>query len=155
MAPRTLKRCGSAGLVLSMWALLAPATTAFSQAAPTANNIDCQRASTQPELNACAYEEFLATQAGMADELKRLQAGFIAEQRSGLRRVQRAWLSFRTEACAFESRHAGISSSQPMLQWQCAARMTRERTAVLVKMANCPEGDLTCVRPSAHGAPSR
>ena len=155
MDSRTFNRSAGTVLALCIWALLAPTTIAFAQTPPDASNIDCQRASTQAELNACAYEDFLVTQAGMADELKRLQTGFSAEQRAGLRRVQRAWLSFRTEACAFESRNAGVSSSQPMLQWQCTARLTRERTAVLVRAVNCPEGDLTCIRPPASGAPSR
>ena len=137
------------GLALGMSGLLLfPATDAFSQSRPAAGEIDCQLASTQRELNTCAYEEFLGTQAQMAEQLRRLQATYTVEQRAGLRRVQRAWLSFRTESCLFESRQAGPSSAQPMLQWHCAARMTSERVAELVRMANCPEGDLACVRPS-------
>ena len=116
---------------------------------------DCLSAQTQADLNACAYEEFLATQADMAGEIKRLHDTLGAQQRAGLRRVQRAWLSFRTEACTFESRSGGASSVQPMLQWQCVARMTRERTAGLRHMASCPQGELACVRPSSNGAPGR
>lgn len=134
---------------------LLPATDAFSQSRRAAGEVDCQRVSTQPELNACAYEQFLETQAQLADQLKSLQATLTVEQRAGLRRVQRAWLSFRTESCLFESRHAGPSSSQPMLQWQCAARMTRERVTTLARMANCPEGDLACVRPAVPGEAGR
>ena len=152
MHSQTFKRCGSLVKAAALCGLLAAASTAFSQTAAATSAIDCQTAATQAELNACAYEEFLVTQAEMADQLKPLQATYSAEQRAALRRVQRAWLGFRTEACSFESRGGGLSSAQPMRQWQCAARMTRERTAALARMANCPEGDLACVRPAAAGA---
>ena len=118
-------------------------------------SLDCSAAQTQADLNACAYEEFLGTQADMAAELKRLQDVFSVDQQAGLRRVQRAWLGFRTEACAFESRSGGAGGVQPMLQWQCVSRMTRERTARLRQMAVCRQGELACVRPAADGGPGR
>jgi uncharacterized protein YecT (DUF1311 family) len=37
-------------------------------------------------------------------------------------------------------------SAQGVVNWQCAARMTRERLAELAKLGHCPEGDLACVR---------
>jgi uncharacterized protein YecT (DUF1311 family) len=116
----------------------------------TAHATDCQRASTQAELNVCAHEDFLAAQAEMAAQLQALQSGYSTEQRQRFRRVQRAWLNFRTESCAFESRQGGASSSQPMRQSLCAARLTRERAGALARMAQCPEGDVTCVRPAAR-----
>jgi hypothetical protein len=33
-----------------------------------------------------------------------------------------------------------------MLQWQCATRITRERTEDVERLANCAEGDLACPR---------
>ena len=154
-----LRRCGAVVLAaLGLWgAVVLPVQASAPKGAVAAEIAanDCLSAQTQADLNACAYQEFLATQADMAGEIKRLQGTFGAQQRAGLRRVQRAWLGFRTEACAFESRSGGTGSVQPMLAWQCVARMTRERTAGLRHMANCPEGELACVRPSANAATGR
>ena len=116
--------------------------------------LDCAAASTQLQLNVCAHDEFLVTQAGMAEQLQRMQLDYSAAQRSALRRVQRAWLGYRTEACNFESSAAAGGSSQQMIRWQCTSRMTRERTAALASQAACREGDLSCVRPAgASSAP--
>lgn len=130
--------------------LVATAGGAAAQpaAAPSAAPGDCNRPVTQAQLNACAYEDFLLAQAELAATLQRVQQGWSSTQRDGLRKVQKAWLQFRTEACAFESSSAAGGSAQPMLQWQCAARMTRERSAALVASVTCPEGDLACVRPA-------
>ncbi len=146
---------GHLAVVVGLSGLLgvfAPASQASALPGSAAGEVDCKVASTQAELNSCAYEDFLATQADMAGHLKRLQDAFSAEQRSGLRRVQRAWLGFRTETCAFESSAVGKGSSKPMVQWQCVARMTKERSTVLAQMLNCREGDLSCVRPPDAGA---
>jgi uncharacterized protein YecT (DUF1311 family) len=142
-------------MALCLAGLLAASANAYSQSRTAAGEIACKQASTQAELNGCAYEDFLVAQAEMAKQLKPLLDAFSVEQRAGLRRVQRAWVNFRTEACSFESRQAGSGSSQPMLQWQCATRMTRERIVALVRMANCPEGDLACVRAPVAGKPGR
>lgn len=128
--------------------LLAAGGALAQPAPPAAAPGDCNRPVTQAQLNACAYEDFLLAQAELAATLQRVQQGWAGSQRDGLRKVQKAWLQFRTEACAFESSGAAGGSAQPMLQWQCAARMTRERAAALAATVNCPEGDLACVRPA-------
>lgn len=106
--------------------------------------IDCANALTQAQLNACAHEDFLAAQAALAAQLHRVQQRHDPTQRAALRRVQRAWLAYRTAACDYESLAAAGGSVRPMLQWQCAARLTRERTAALARAQECVEGDLSC-----------
>jgi uncharacterized protein YecT (DUF1311 family) len=123
-----------------------------ANAEPSETAAGCNSATTQAQLTTCAYDDFLATQAEMAAALRLAQQGYSAEQRASLRRVQRAWLGFRTEACRFESQAAEGGSAQPMLNWQCAARMTRERTAALAHSTTCAEGDLGCVRPAERKA---
>ena len=150
MRNRVLNRFSRFLFALTAGGLLTLAAPALAQSTAVAG---CQDAVTQAEMNVCAYEEFLVAQAEMADRLATLQAAFSAEQRAGLRRVQRAWLGFRTEACTFESRGVGVGSAQAMLQWRCTARMTRERTAALALVTDCPQGELACVRPAAAGAP--
>ena len=121
----------------------APAT------APTFDTSEaaCRDAATQAHLNACAYEAFLAASAALAESNARVEAPLAPAQRTAWRRVQQRWLAYRTEACRFESSGVAGGSVQPMVQWQCAARLTRERAAELERRPPCEEGDVSCVRP--------
>ena len=107
----------------------------------------CRAAATQAHLNACAYEAFLAASAALAEASARVEAPLAPSQRTAWRRVQQRWLAYRTEACRFESSGVAGGSIRPMVQWQCAARLTRERAAELDRRPACEEGDVSCVRP--------
>ena len=104
----------------------------------------CASASTQAALNACAYESFLAASAEMGRQLQQIESALTPPKLTAWRNVQKTWLTFRTESCQFESSAAQGGSAGPMAQWQCAARMTRERTATLTRLASCSEGDIAC-----------
>ncbi len=105
-------------------------------------------ATTQAALGECAYEEFLTASAALSAQLQRIESSLPAQRKAGWRRVQKSWLTYRTDACSFESGSSAGGSVQPMLQWHCAARLTRARAAELAQAANCPEGELTCARPA-------
>ena len=114
----------------------------------------CASASTQAALNACAYESFLAATAAMSPQLRQIELALTPPKRTAWRNVQKAWMTFRTQSCQFESSAVQGGSAGPMVQWQCAARMTRERTAALARLASCPEGDIACFpRSILKGAP--
>ena len=114
----------------------------------------CANASTQAALNECAYESFLAATAAMAPQLRQIESALTPSKRTAWRNVQKAWLTFRTQSCQFESSAVQGGSARPMVQWQCATRMTRERTAALARLASCPEGDIACSpRSIPKGAP--
>ena len=114
----------------------------------------CASASTQAALNACAYESFLAASAAMSPQLRQIESALTPPKRNAWRNVQKAWMTFRTQSCQFESSAVQGGSARPMVQWQCAARMTRERTAALARFASCPEGDIACApRSIFKGAP--
>ena len=104
----------------------------------------CAAAGTQAALNECAFQAFLTTSAAMSRQLRGIEAGLTAAQRSRWRRVQKAWLTYRTETCQFEASAVGDGSAGPMVQWQCTDRMTKQRTAELLRLAECPEGDIAC-----------
>ena len=104
----------------------------------------CASASTQAALNACAYESFLAASAEMGPQLQQIESALTPSRRTAWRNVQKTWLTFRTQSCQFESSAVQGGSAGPMVQWQCAARMTKERTAALARLASCPEGDIAC-----------
>lgn len=111
----------------------------------------CANASTQAALGECAYEGFLEASAAASGQLRQLEAALKPGQRTTWRRVQKAWLTYRTQVCHFESSQLADGSARAMVQWQCAARMTRERSAELARIANCREGDLACPAKNRSG----
>ncbi len=124
--------------------VLALATHAVSIAAPPADV--CASAATQAAMNLCAQEDFEEASSGYAQAYQELSKPLPAAQRDRLRRMQTAWIKFRTEACRFESGPTSGGSAQGFVYWRCAARMTRERTLAMQAMAMCREGDITCTR---------
>jgi uncharacterized protein YecT (DUF1311 family) len=109
-----------------------------------AHALDCNNATTQADMNTCAYDDFLAANAVQAAALKAYSAGLSTADRARWRAAQRAWLDWRSAHCAFESGAAAGGSAREMLRWRCAARLTRERTAAIGQLAHCAEGDLAC-----------
>ncbi len=104
----------------------------------------CADASTQLALNECAYQGFLDASAAMSRQLGMIESALQPAQRTAWRRAQKAWLTYRTEACQFESAGAAGGSAKPMVLWQCSARITKERSIELAKLATCSEGDIAC-----------
>jgi uncharacterized protein YecT (DUF1311 family) len=102
----------------------------------------CTNPNTQAELNACAYEDWLAANAAQVAVLRPYDARLGSADRQRWRAAQKAWIGWRTAQCGFESGAAGGGSARAMLRWQCTARLTRERTAAIERLANCAEGDL-------------
>ena len=113
----------------------------------------CGDAITQAALNECAYEDFLRASAAHSLQLQRIESALKPARRSAWRRQQKAWLTFRTEACEFESGALDNGSAKPMVQWRCAARMTKQRTADLSSLGECREGDITCSMPELRRSP--
>lgn len=125
--------------------LIVFATQAFAaKAASAPTPVECAAASTQVLLNACAYEDFLAANAVYAEQYRVLSMRLPTAQRDRLRRMQKAWIAFRTASCRYESGPTSGGSAQGYVYWACAARITSERGAALAEMATCREGDITC-----------
>ena len=127
----------TAPLLLGMTCM---ASAAFAQ--------DCTSPVTQADLGRCAYEEFLVATEAYAASYKTLAESLAQKPRNRLRRTQKAWIAYRTAACDFKSNASQGGSVQDMVKWRCATRMTRARTEELTKLTNCPEGDVSCVRPA-------
>jgi uncharacterized protein YecT (DUF1311 family) len=127
------------------WVFAPPSSAAStSKAANAPTAAECAVASTQAALNACADEVFLAASAAYAEQYRALSEQLPTAQRQRLQRMQTTWIAFRTAACRFESGPTSGGSAQGYVYWNCAARMTRERSAALAAMASCREGDITC-----------
>jgi uncharacterized protein YecT (DUF1311 family) len=109
--------------------------------------VDCSKTpGTQSALNACAFQDFENATAAYSAAYKTLSQSVGNKQRQLLRQVQTEWIQYRVKACEFEKSGIEGGSAAPMINWQCQARMTRERTAELQRFLDCKEGDLSCVR---------
>ena len=111
----------------------------------------CANAGTQAARGECSYESFLKASAAMSGQLRQLEAALKPGQRTTWRRVQKAWLTYRTQACHFESSQLANASERATAQWTCAARMTRERSAELSRLTACGDADAACPTPIRPG----
>ena len=132
--------------VLALPAAAQPASAPAPANAASAGGAACTAALTQADMTRCAHEDFLAASAVYAERHAALATKLPRAQRERLRRMQQAWIGYRTAACTFESGAAQGGSLQAQLNWRCAARLTRERADELQRMTTCREGDVTCNR---------
>ena len=105
---------------------------------------DCSAPTHQADMNRCAYEDFLAANGAQAAVLKDLTQGLAVPDRQRLRTAQKAWIAWRTAQCEFESGGSSGGSARELARWSCTAKLTRERTVALDKLAHCPEGNIAC-----------
>ena len=129
-------------------------TTAFAAlccvSAVQAQEIDCDQATTQLEMNLCAQQDFqIADKALNAAYSKAVAAmksvdanldGNMKGAEKALREAQRAWITFRDNACAAEGYLMRGGSAEPLLVNGCLARLTDQRTADLESLALGVEG---------------
>ena len=106
--------------------------------AALAQDVDCSRAMAQVEMTFCAEQDWLAADADLNEAYARarsvmrdIDAELPKSQRGAelaLRYAQRAWITFRDQACAAEGYTMHGGSGEPMLIYGCRARLTNERT---------------------------
>ena len=126
--------------LLVQLALLIPMRLLAAQAdAP-----DCSAPTAQADMSRCAYEDFLAANGAQAAVLKSLTQGLAVPDRQRLRTAQKAWIAWRTAECEFETGGSSGASARELARWSCTAKLTRERSVALDKLASCPEGDIAC-----------
>ena len=122
----------------------------------SAEQRDCSNPQTQTDMNICAYEEWqradqdlnLAYRAAIenARMLDTSRQGLTMQRRVGgqtenlstedaLRQAQRAWITFRDNACLAESDIAFGGSLQPLLYSGCFTDLTVQRTHQLRSFA--------------------
>ena len=113
---------------------------------------DCSTANTQTDMNACAYQAYLKSDAGLNATYRaitaRLQGKDAADIRQSLVAAQKAWIGFRDSQCDFEASGVTGGSIQPMIRAMCLDHVTRSRTAELQTFLHCKEGDLDCPVPA-------
>jgi len=107
----------------------------------TAQNVDCDNAQMQIEINFCAEQEWIAADEdlnaayrGARAHMRTIDADLPANLRGAevqLRDAQRAWVTFRDAACAAEGFALRGGTAEAMVIYFCLARLTLQRTADL------------------------
>lgn len=133
---------GLAGAMLAGASLLAmPAPSAIA-----ADDVDCDNAASQMEMDVCASDAFKAADRTLNATYRKLMAELDADGQGYLRDAQRAWVSFRDKECV--SRTGGgpdrEGSIWPMIYTDCQTELTNERIKALEAQVACPGGDLSC-----------
>lgn len=115
-----------------------------------AQAVNCNNAMTQMEINACAGMAFEAADrdlnaayAQSRDQMALIDSGLppnLQGAEVALRDGQRAWISFRDNACAAEGFQMRGGSGEAMLVLGCMARLTQTRAQDLWTLAAGMEG---------------
>lgn len=103
-----------------------------------AQSLNCTAPGTQAELTGCAAQAHAASDAFLNQAWRKamdaaraqdayLRAGDVPSAQM-LRDAQRAWITYRDQACDAESTIARGGSMQNMLVYICLERLTRRRT---------------------------
>lgn len=131
-------------------ARLIAAILALLASPAAAQPIDCANALAQQDLNACARADWEAADADLNAAYKHAivlleswDARLPAAERGGvaaLRNAQRAWITFRDNACAAEGFAMKGGSAEPLVIYGCMRVLTQERAAHLWGMVNAYGG---------------
>ena len=118
----------------------------FAALPALAQEVDCDNAMAQIEMNYCAEQDYIAADAELnaaykkaRAAMKALDAGLPAAERGGeaaLLAAQRAWLPFRDAACASAGWPMHGGSAEPLLIYGCLATVTQQRTEALLQLAD-------------------
>lgn len=106
--------------------------------------LDCKRAVTQGDMNACAAQSFNKADAALNAAYKQLMAKLDKADQASLKKAQRAWLQYRDLQCAFNASGSEGGTVHPMVVAGCREALTKAQTAVLKAQNQCEEGDLGC-----------
>ena len=111
-------------LALTGLALLATSALAADDDGP-----HCNRDGNQMELNACAAQDFRASDARLNARYRKLMASLAPAAQVALRTEQRAWLERRDPSC--RARIKGLGSIAPLEYSACQKELTERRVQQL------------------------
>ena len=98
---------------------------------------DCASLKTQVELNGCAGGEFYKTDLEMNRTYNAQTARISVTDQLKLRKAQKAWLAFRDASCEYENGGNEGGSIYPMIDFQCKAKLTKQRVETLKRYLAC------------------
>lgn len=114
---------------------------ALAAAPAAAQEVDCQNAEAQQDMNICAAQDYDAADAELnrvwKDAVARArvvdadQEGNLKGAEQALKAGQRGWIAYRDGQCTLAGFEARGGSMEPMLVSNCLAGLTRARTKEL------------------------
>ncbi|MDW3562089.1 hypothetical protein CIW68_19620 [Enterobacter cloacae] len=105
---------------------------------------ECDKATTQLELNTCSAQQYQAADKKLNQTYQAAIKRAAAPQRDLLKKAQQAWIALRDADCNFIGSGTEGGSVQPMIISQCLTEKTVEREAFLASLMQCEEGNLSC-----------
>lgn len=130
-------------LAIALLVLLSP----LWPAAAVAQEPDCENPQTQLEMTQCAGEEYRVADAELNARYSAAMSRYEnnEEARQLLRDAQRAWIRFRDAECDLVTLGVRGGSIEPMIRAQCLQELTETRARQLEELAQCEEGDVSCL----------
>lgn len=117
----------------------------LASGAALAQNVDCANAQAQVDLTFCAEQDWKTADADLnaayavaISAMKGIDINLDAPDQGAekaLRASQRAWITFRDNTCAAEGYAFHGGSAEPMVIYQCEARVSATRAEELGNMA--------------------
>lgn len=104
--------------------------------------LNCGSTATQMDLDQCSGNEATLAQTRETRAYAHAAAAHpAAEDRAQLRAAERAWTAYRKAACAFDGYLVRGGSIQPLVDNNCWASLTDERTYSLTLFSSMPAAD--------------
>lgn len=103
---------------------------------------DSNAPANQAEMNRRAYHDFPIVEGAQAEAQNDLTQGLAAPDRQHPRTMQMIGTAWRIAECEFKTGGSSGGSLHDVPDGGCTARLTRERTVALDKLASCPPGGI-------------
>ncbi|MBD2343541.1 lysozyme inhibitor LprI family protein [Anabaena subtropica] len=116
--------------ILACTTLLFPTVTT-AKAIFLAQNINCNNAQTQLEINRCSQLSYQNADKKLNQVYKRLLPKLQRPRQQKLIAAQQAWIKFRDSSCEFESSAYEGGSIAPSVYLSCLEKVTKQRTQQL------------------------
>ncbi len=111
-----------------------------SIAAPQlAQKINCNEATSTPELNYCTGQEAQAADRKLNQAYQKLTRKISTKQKQRLTQAQLEWIKFRDRTCEFEAGELGGGTASTAAYLSCINRVTTQRTADLQRYLEFPQ----------------
>jgi len=107
------------------------------------DDVDCNKATTQIDLDMCANKDYGAADKLLNDTYKKVVAAQEGDT-AKLKAAQRAWIAFRDAECTFEVAENEGGTIYPMVYTMCLTKLTKTRTAELNSYLACQKDATNC-----------
>ena len=115
----------------------------------TARADTCDQAMSQRDMDVCAQKDFDNNDAALNATYKKVLARLkdVEPTRKLFVDAQKAWLGFRDAECGFSSSDSIGGTMHGMVDVNCKARLTKDRTKTLNGYLTCGRDDTECPLP--------